>query len=51
MEERKKTRKKNQEEDDPMEDKSDKMSEFDLGALERDLLEYDFNEVEDGGAN
>ena len=27
------------------------MSEFDLGALEKDLLEYDFNETEDGGTN
>ena len=25
------------------------MSEFDLNALERDLLEYDFNEAEGGG--
>ena len=32
-----------------MEDKGDKVSEFDLAALERDLLEYDFNETEDGG--
>ena len=34
-----------------MEGKSDKWSEIDLGALERDLLEYDFNETEGGGAN
>ena len=31
--------------------KGDKVSEFDLGALERDLLEYDINETEDGGTN
>ena len=43
--------KENQEENDPVEVIGDKMSEFDLGALERDLLEYDFNEAEDGGAN
>ena len=43
--------KENQRNDDPMEGKGDKMSEFDLGALERDLLEYDFNEAEGGGAN
>ena len=30
--------KENQGEDDPIERKSDRMSEFDLGALERDLL-------------
>ena len=34
-----------------MEGKSNRLSEFDLGALERDLLEYDFNETEGGGAN
>ena len=34
-----------------MEGKGKKMSEFDLGALERDLLEYDFNEAESGGTN
>ena len=38
--------KKNHGEDDPMEGKSDIMSEFDLSALERDLLECDFNETE-----
>ena len=37
--------KENHGEDDPMEGKSDRMSEFDLGALEIDLLEYDFNET------
>ena len=36
--------KENQGEDDPQEGKSNKVSEFDLGALERDLLEHDFNE-------
>ena len=41
--------KENHGEDDPMEGKSDRMSEFDLGALERDLLEYDFNEAGGGG--
>ena len=41
--------KENQGEDNPMDDKGEKMSEFDLGALERDLLEYDFNEAENGG--
>ena len=34
-----------------MEGKSDRMSEFDLVALERDMLKYDFNETEGGGAN
>ena len=34
--------------DDPMEDKGDKVSEIDLGALERDLMEYYFNETERG---
>ena len=34
-----------------MEGKSDKWSEIDLSALERDLLEYDFIETEGGGAN
>ena len=43
--------KENQRNDDPMECKGDRMSEFDLGALKRDLLEYDFNETEGGGAN
>ena len=43
--------KENQGNDDPMEGKGDRMSEFDPGALERDLLEYDFNETEGGGAN
>ena len=43
--------KENPVEDDPMEGKSDRMSEFDLGALERDLLEYEFNKTECGGAN
>ena len=43
--------KENHGEDDPMEGKSDRMSEFDLGALERDLLEYDFNETDGGEAN
>ena len=41
--------KENQGENNPMEGKGDKMREFDMGALERDLLEYDFNEAEDGG--
>ena len=35
--------------DDPMEGKEDKMSELDLGALERDLLEYQFSEDYDDG--
>ena len=39
----------NQGKGDPMEGKGDKMSEFNLAALERDLLEYDFNETEDSG--
>ena len=43
--------KENQGDDGPMEGKGDKMSEFDLDALERDLLEYDFNETEDGETN
>ena len=43
--------KENQGEDDPMEGRSDKVSEVDLGALERDLFEYDCNETEGGGAN
>ena len=43
--------KENHREDDLKEGKSDIMSDFDLGDLERDLLEYDFNETEDGGAN
>ena len=43
--------KKNQGKYDPMEGKGDKVSEFDLGALKRDLLEYDFKETEDGGTN
>ena len=43
--------KKNQEKYDPMDGKGDKVSEFDLGVLKRDLLEYDFNETEDGGTN
>ena len=34
-----------------MEGRGDKVCEFDLGALERDLLEYDFNETQDGGMN
>ena len=34
-----------------MEGKSDKVSEIDLGSLDRDLLEYDFKETECGGAN
>ena len=51
MEERKETRKKNQGKDDPIEGKNSNMIDFDLGALERDLLEYDFNEAEGGGAN
>ena len=46
-----KTNKKNQGEDNPMEGKGDKVSEVDLGAPERDLLEYDFNEAEDDGAD
>ena len=43
--------KKNQGEDDTIEGKGDKVSETDLGALERDLLEYDFKETEDGVAD
>ena len=35
-------------EDDPMEGKGEKSSEIDLGALERDLLEYHFSEDDDG---
>ena len=31
-----------------MESKDDKVSEIDLGALERDLLEYEFNEMKTG---
>ena len=42
--------KEKQGDDDPMEGKGDKMSEFALGALERDLLEYDFNETVGGGS-
>ena len=38
-------------EDDSMEGKSNRMSEFDLDALVRDLLENDFEETEGGGAN
>ena len=34
-----------------MEGKDEKVSEIDLGALERDLVEYYFNETEDGGTN
>ena len=34
-----------------MENKGDKMSEFDLGALDGDLLEYDFNEAKVGRTN
>ena len=34
-----------------MEIKDDRMSEFDLRALEIDLLEYDFNETEGGGSD
>ena len=34
----------------PIEGKGNKVSEIDLGALERDLLEYDYNETEGGGA-
>ena len=44
-------KKESQWEDDPMEGKGDKMSEFDLGALTRDLLEYEFIETEVGGTN
>ena len=44
-------KKENQREHDPMEGKCDKFSGTDLGALERDLLKYDFNEAEHGGAN
>ena len=33
---------------DPMEGKEDKMSGLDLGALERDLLEYQFSDDDDG---
>ena len=43
--------KENQGEHDTMEGKGDKKSEIDLGTLERDLLEYDFNEAEDRGAD
>ena len=43
--------KENQGHDDPMEGKGDKMSKFDQGALERNLLEYDFFEAEGGGTN
>ena len=35
--------------DDPMEGKNDKSSGLDLGALERDLLEYRFSEDDDDG--
>ena len=35
--------------DDPMEGKEDKTSRLDFGALERDLLEYQFNEDDDDG--
>ena len=35
--------------DDPMEGKKDKSSGLDLGALERDLLEYQFSEDDDDG--
>ena len=35
--------------DDPMEGKEDKTSALDLGALERDLLEYQFSEDDDDG--
>ena len=38
----------NQGEDDPMESEGDKVSEIDLDALERDLLEYEFNEIKTG---
>ena len=38
-------------EDDPMKGKSDIVSEVGLVNLERDNLEYDFNETEGGGAN
>ena len=34
-----------------MKGKGDKVSKIDLGALERDLLDHDFNEVEDGGVD
>ena len=34
-----------------MEGKDEKVSEIDLGALERDLVEYYFNETEDDGTN
>ena len=34
--------------DDHMEGKGEKLSEMDLGALERDLLEYQFSEDDDG---
>ena len=44
-------KKEHQGEHDPMEGKGDKFSGTDLGALERDLLKYDFNEAEHGGAN
>ena len=34
--------------DDHIEGKGEKLSEIDLGALERDLLEYQFSEEDDG---
>ena len=35
--------------DDPLQGKEDKTSGLDLGALERDLLEYQFSEDDDDG--
>ena len=43
--------KENQGKDDPMEGKGDRMSEFDLDAPEKDLLDYDFKEMEVGRTN
>ena len=43
--------KENQGDDEPMEVKGDKVSKIDLRLLERDLLENDFNEAKDGGAD
>ena len=40
----------NPEEDNHMDGRSDKVREIDLGARERDLLEYGFNETEGGEA-
>ena len=40
--------KENQRDDDPVEDKSDKEGEIDLGTLERYLKQNNFNETEQG---